>query len=244
MTGDPKSAQAPVTFYIAVGMFGVSAASMGPWLERNGPKKALILSSSLFFFGNLLSSLAIYLKAIWLLYIGYGVIGGFGLGLGYISPVSPLQKWFPHKRGLAAGLAVCGFGAGSIAIGKVILPLIHSVGLSLTFVVLGSCYFIAMVSVALLFRIPPPGYSANSSSVDSIEKTSQPEIKLTLIESIKSYDFLLLYIMFFANALFGLVSFYISFILSNILTNIEHPILGSNFEIIKYDHTTIFKEPG
>lgn len=220
MTGDPKSAQAPVTFYIAVGMFGVSAASMGPWLERNGPKKALILSSSLFFLGNLLSSLAIYLKAIWLLYIGYGVIGGFGLGLGYISPVSPLQKWFPHKRGLAAGLAVCGFGAGSIAIGKVILPLIHSVGLSLTFVVLGSCYFIAMMSVALLFRIPPPGYSANSSSVDSIEKTSQPEIKLTLIESIKSYDFLLLYIMFFANALFGLVSFYISFILSNILTNI------------------------
>lgn len=93
MTGDPKSAQAPVTFYIAVGMFGVSAASMGPWLERNGPKKALILSSSLFFIGNLLSSLAIYLKAIWLLYLGYGVIGGFGLGLGYISPVSPLQKW-------------------------------------------------------------------------------------------------------------------------------------------------------
>lgn len=212
MTGDPKSAQAPVTFYIAVGMFGVSAASMGPWLERNGPKKALILSASLFFLGNLLSSLAIYLKAIWLLYIGYGVVGGFGLGLGYISPVSPLQKWFPNKRGMAAGLAVCGFGAGSIAIGKVILPLIHSVGLSLTFVVLGSCYFVAMVCVALLFRIPPPGYSANSSSVDSIEKNAQPEIKLTLIESIKSYDFLLLYIMFFANALFGLVSYYLLFI--------------------------------
>lgn len=100
MTGDPKSGQAPVTFYIAVGMFGISAASMGPWLERHGPKKALFLSSSLFFFGNLLSSLAIYLKAIWLLYIGYGVFGGFGLGLGYISPVSPLQKWFPNKRGI------------------------------------------------------------------------------------------------------------------------------------------------
>lgn len=206
ISGDPKSAQAPVTFYIAVGMFGVSAASMGPWLERNGPKKALILSSSLFFVGNLLSSLAIHLKAIWLLYIGYGVIGGFGLGLGYISPVSPLQKWFPHKRGMAAGLAVCGFGAGSIAIGKVILPLIHSVGLSLTFVVLGSCYFTAMMCIALLFRIPPPGYSSNSSTVDSIEKNKQPEIKLTLIESIKSFDFLLLYIMFLANAIFGLVS--------------------------------------
>ncbi|KAJ6647167.1 L-lactate transporter, partial [Pseudolycoriella hygida] len=133
VTGDPKSGLAPVTFYIAVGMFGVSAASMGPWLERNGPKKSLMLSSSLFFLGNLLSSLAIHLKAIWLLYIGYGMIGGFGLGLGYISPVSPLQKWFPNKRGMAAGLAVCGFGAGSIAIGKVILPLISAVGLSLTF---------------------------------------------------------------------------------------------------------------
>lgn len=189
-------------------MFGISAASMGPWLERNGPKKALILSSCLFFLGNLLSSLAIYLKAIWLLYLGYGVIGGFGLGLGYISPVSPLQKWFPDKRGMAAGLAVCGFGAGSIAVGKVILPLIHSVGLPLTFVVLGSCFFTAMMSVALLFRIPPPGYSTKSNSVDSIDKSSQatqPEIKLTLIESIKSIDFVLLYIMFFANALFGLV---------------------------------------
>lgn len=208
MSGDPTNAQAPVTFYIAVGMFGVSAASMGPWLERHGPKKALMLSSSLFFLGNLLSSLAIYLKAIWLLYIGYGVIGGFGLGLGYISPVSPLQKWFPNKRGMAAGLAVCGFGAGSIAIGKVILPLIQSVGLSLTFVVLGCCYFTAMMCVALLFRIPPPGYQQNSNSVDSIEKSAQtkpPEIKLTLIESIKSVDFLLLYIMFLANAVFGLV---------------------------------------
>lgn len=116
---------------------------------------------------------------------------------------------------MAAGLAVCGFGAGSIAIGKVILPLIHSVGLSLTFVVLGCCYFTAMMCVALLFRIPPPGY-VNSSSVDPIDKNPQPtkpEIKLTLIESIKSYDFLLLYIMFFANAIFGLVSIkYLNFL--------------------------------
>ena len=91
-------------------MFGVSAASMGPWLERNGPKKALILSSSLFLIGNLLSSLAIYLKAIWLLYLGYGVIGGFGLGLGYISPVSPLQKWsvaFNSENILGTVLLTC-----------------------------------------------------------------------------------------------------------------------------------------
>lgn len=105
ITGNGESSQAPVTFYIAIGMLGFSAASMGPWLERNGPRKALILSSCSFYLGNLLAALAIQMKLMWLLYIGYGVIGGFGIGVSYISPVSPLQKWFPHKRGMAAGFA-------------------------------------------------------------------------------------------------------------------------------------------
>lgn len=116
ISGDSKSSQAPVTFYIAFGLLGISAAIMGPWLERNGPKKALILSSSAFYLGHLLAALAVYLKSIWLLYVGYGVIGGFGIGLSYITPVAILQKWFPHKRGLAAGVGVCGFGAGSIGL--------------------------------------------------------------------------------------------------------------------------------
>ncbi len=88
ISGNSKVSQAPVTFYIAVGMLGVASAVMGPYLERNGPKKTLILSSNLFLFGNLLSALAIYLKYIWLLYIGYGVIGGFSIGLGVYMVVS------------------------------------------------------------------------------------------------------------------------------------------------------------
>lgn len=210
--GDAKLSQAPVTFYIAFGMLGFSATLMGPWLERHGPKKALILSSSAFYLGNLLSALAIYLKFIWLLYIGYGVIGGFGIGLSYITPVSILQKWFPHKKGLAAGVAVCGFGAGSIAVVKIILPIIKLVGLPLTFVVLGSSYFISMICAALVFRVPEPGFSKNTPNVTE-EKTntsstnsySSPSIKLTLKESIQSIDYILLYITFFANILFGLL---------------------------------------
>lgn len=81
ISGNAKVSQAPVTFYIAVGMLGIASSVMGPYLERHGPKKTLVLSSSLFFVGNLLSALAIYLKYIWLLYIGYGVIGGFAIGL-------------------------------------------------------------------------------------------------------------------------------------------------------------------
>lgn len=176
-------------------------------IKRNGPKKALIISSSLFFFGNLLSALAIYVKLMWLLYIAYGIIGGFAIGISYVTPVSALQKWFPHKRGLAAGFGVCGFGGGSIVIGKVILPLINSVGLPLTFVVLGSCYFVAMMSTAFIFRLPPPGYSP--CSPEDLEKMQtlrpQPEIKLTAMESITSLDYCLLYLMLLANILFGLV---------------------------------------
>ncbi len=143
----------------------------------------------------------------WLLYIGYGIIGGFAIGISYVTPVSALQKWFPHKRGLAAGFGVCGFGGGSIVIGKVILPLINSVGLPMTFVVLGSCYFVAMISTAFIFRLPPPDYSPYSR--EELEKmqtlTKQPEIKLTAVESVTSLDYCLIYLMLLSNILFGLV---------------------------------------
>lgn len=165
------------------------------------------MSSSLFYFGNLLAALAIHVKLMWLLYIGYGIIGGFAIGISYVTPVSALQKWFPHKRGLAAGFGVCGFGGGSIVIGKVILPLIHSVGLPMTFVVLGSCYFVAMITTAFIFRLPPPDYSPHSP--EDLEKmqtlTNQPDVKLTAMESIKSLDYCLIYLMLLSNILFGLV---------------------------------------
>ncbi|XP_037030526.1 uncharacterized MFS-type transporter YhjX-like [Bradysia coprophila] len=208
ISGDVKISQAPVTFYIAFGLLGFSAAVMGPWLERNGPKKALLVSSTAFFIGHLLAALAIYLKSIWLLYIGYGVIGGFGIGLSYITPVSILQKWFPHKKGLAAGVGVCGFGAGSIAVGKIILPIISWVGLPGTFLVLGSSFYFSMICSALVFRVPEPGYSVNTANVAETKDTPvspSTSIKLTLKESLMSIDYVLLYITFFSNILFGLL---------------------------------------
>lgn len=217
---------APITFYIAVGLFGTSAAIMGPWLERHGPGFACAVGSTLFFIGNLLTALAIYTKQTWLVFIGYGVVGGYGLGLCYISPVSCLQKWFPDRRGLASGLAVCGFGAGSIAVGKIILPLISAVGLPLSFVVFGCVYFVLMITCAMVLRIPPPGYtvaspgaspsipSAKEEGVTSSSDVavanqnssdSSSAIKLSLIESLTSTEFRLMYVIFFANSIFGLV---------------------------------------
>ncbi|KAF9198359.1 hypothetical protein BGZ49_000839 [Haplosporangium sp. Z 27] len=154
----PPQHNATITFYIAVGCFGLSAALNGPWLERNGPKLAAIIGSTVFFLGNMVAAIGIYAKIMGLLYFGYGVLGGAGLGLCYISPVSALQKWFPDRRGLAAGFAVCGFGAGSIILAEIPQPLIAAVGLPLTFVVLGCCYFVVMLGCAMVFRVPPPGF--------------------------------------------------------------------------------------
>ncbi|KAF9395121.1 hypothetical protein CPC16_009260 [Podila verticillata] len=164
--GSPTNVHmAAITFYIALGCFGVSSSIMGPWLERHGPRKAGLCGAVLFLIGNLITAIGIHVKHISLVYIGYGIFGGLGLGISYISPVSALQKWFPDRRGVAAGLAVSGFGAGSIVMAKIPDPLSSAVGLPLTFVILGSFYFVVMVICAFVFRVPPPGYIVNGLDV-------------------------------------------------------------------------------
>ncbi|KAF9323688.1 hypothetical protein BG006_001240 [Podila minutissima] len=230
----PTTHNAAVTFYIAVGCFGLSAALNGPWLERHGPKLAAILGATIFFLGNMIAAIGIYTKIIALLYFGYGVLGGAGLGLCYISPVSALQKWFPDRRGLAAGFAVCGFGAGSIILAKIPQPLTAAVGLPLTFVVLGCCYFVAMLLCAVVFRVPPPGFqihgmdmyrnkvvTASEVEAQPSEKAAQelkdPGVNMALSEAIFSTEYRLMYIMFFGNSIAGLV--FLSR-LANIITDI------------------------
>ncbi|XP_055332299.1 L-lactate transporter-like [Paramacrobiotus metropolitanus] len=165
-------------FYLAVAIFALNAAFLGPWLERNGPRKGAILGACLFFLGNLVTALGVYVNQMWLIYIGYGVIGGAGIGISYISPVSPLQKWFPEIRGVAAGLAVCGFGAGSIFSPYTQNALIgpdyaatgqEFLGIELTFVILGSCYFVVMLVSALILRMPPPGYVVKGVTVHTVK---------------------------------------------------------------------------
>ncbi|KAJ3050682.1 hypothetical protein HK097_008323 [Rhizophlyctis rosea] len=165
-------------FYVAVAVFGVAAAFLGPWLERNGPWKGAFMGATLFFLGNLLTALGVYVHKFELVFFGYGFVGGAGLGISYISPVSPLQKWFPDLRGVAAGLAVCGFGAGSIFSPYTQRALIgpdfaktgvQNLGLPLTFVILGSCYYVLMVLAAFVLRMPPPGYTVNGIDIHTVK---------------------------------------------------------------------------
>ncbi|KAJ1923517.1 hypothetical protein IWQ60_005842 [Tieghemiomyces parasiticus] len=165
ITGDENANAAPITFYLAVCLLGFSAAFTGPILERKGPRFGCLVGTVSLFTGHLLTALAVHTKQMWLVYVGYGIVGGFGLGFCYISPVSALQKWFPDHRGLAAGFAVCGFGAGSIAFAQIPLPLIKSLGVPLTFVVMGCIYFAIMLPSAFFLRVPPPGYTVNGLDI-------------------------------------------------------------------------------
>lgn len=143
---------------------GSSAAIFGGWLERHGPRKAGVLAAFCWGGGFFISALGVYYHQIVLLWIGSGVIGGCGLGLGYISPVSTLIKWFPDKRGMATGMAIMGFGGGAMIGAPLADRLIKhfatptSVGVWETFVVLGIIYFIAMMCGAFGYRIPAPGW--------------------------------------------------------------------------------------
>jgi MFS family permease len=145
-------------------LLGSSAAIFGPWVEREGPRKAGAAAACCWGGGFLISALGVYAHQIVLLWIGSGVIGGCGLGLGYISPVSTLIKWFPDRRGMATGLAIMGFGGGAL-IGTPLADLLMrsfatptSVGVWQTFVVMGVIYFIAMMIGAFGYRLPPPDW--------------------------------------------------------------------------------------
>jgi MFS family permease len=144
---------------------GSSAAVFGRWLEHAGPRKAGVVAAFCWGGGFVISALGVHLHQIWLLWLGSGVIGGCGLGLGYISPVSTLIKWFPDRRGMATGMAIMGFGGGAM-IGAPLADILMkhyatatSVGVKETFLTMGAIYFVAMLAGAFGYRVPPPGWA-------------------------------------------------------------------------------------
>lgn len=147
-------------FSIALFTLGASAALFGKWLERVGPRKAMFASALCFAGGFFVSALGIHLHQIWLVYLGHGVIGGIGLGLGYISPVSTLMKWFPDRPGMATGMAIMGFGGGAMIASPLAVSLMNnfqsatSVGVGETFLLMGAIYLLFMMFGVFTVRIP------------------------------------------------------------------------------------------
>lgn len=151
-------------FSIALVTLGASAALFGQWLERVGPRKAMFVSALCFSGGFLVAALGVHLHQIWLVYLGHGVLGGIGLGIGYISPVSTLIKWFPDRPGMATGMAIMGFGGGAMIASPLAVGLMNyfasatSTGVAQTFVVMGLIYFVFMMFGVLTVRVPAEGW--------------------------------------------------------------------------------------
>ncbi|GLR88482.1 OFA family MFS transporter [Bradyrhizobium iriomotense] len=180
-------------------VLGLSAAMWGGWLERAGPRKAGFVAACCWCGGLLLGAIGIYLHQLWIMWLGSGVIGGIGLGLGYISPVSTLVKWFPDRRGMATGMAIMGFGGGAM-IGA---PLANwlmdffktptSVGVWETFLTMGIIYLVFMMIGAFRYRLPPTGWKPEGWTPPSEKKTMISEHHVHLNNAHKTPQFWLIW---------------------------------------------------
>jgi MFS family permease len=155
-------------FTLGIVMLGVSAAVFGTTVDRNGPRWAMFIATICFSTGFLVSALGVWLGQYWMVIVGYGVIGGIGLGIGYISPVSTLIKWFPDRPGMATGLAIMGFGGGALIASPWSASMLRGFGatgddaqasgVAMTFLVHGVVYAVFMSVGWLLVRVPPEGW--------------------------------------------------------------------------------------
>jgi len=155
-------------FELGIIMLGLSAALFGTKVDANGPRWAMVVASSCFVGGFLVSALGCYIGQFWLVVVGYGFLGGIGLGIGYISPVSTLIKWFPDRPGLSTGIAIMGFGGGALIASPLTTQLLAAfggtgqgataAGVGQTFLVMGIIYAIFMSVGWLLVRVPPDGW--------------------------------------------------------------------------------------
>ena len=186
-------------FSLAIVFLGLSAAFTGTWLDRVGPRRAMFTAALCFGGGFLVSALGIHLHQLWLIYLGYGVIGGCGLGLGYISPVKTLITWFPDRPGMATGLAIMGFGGGAMIASPLSVWLMEqfssptNVGVMGTFVMLGILYLCFMMIGAALVRVPPEGWAPEGYVAPAQPKKLVTVNHVHVDEALKTKQFYLLW---------------------------------------------------
>ncbi|WP_352244519.1 OFA family MFS transporter [Actinoplanes sp. NBRC 103695] len=218
---DASQTEIGIVFSIAIVMLGLSAAVGGTWVERNGPRKAMFVAASFWATGFLVGALGIATSQLWLLYLGYGVIGGIGLGIGYISPVSTLIKWFPDRPGLATGLAIMGFGGGALVaspLSRQLLGLYDSGydssvasstasgnALVLLFLTLGIGYFVIMMFGVANIRVPAEGWKPDGWDPASVKaKPLVTTASVSAANAIKTRSFWLLWVVLFCNVTAGI----------------------------------------
>jgi MFS transporter, OFA family, oxalate/formate antiporter len=190
-----------LTFTIAIFVLGFAAFAGGLWMRRVGPRKVAMTAGLLYGLGVFLASFSA--NRLWWLYLSYGLIGGIGLGLGYIVPVATLVKWFPDRRGMITGVAVAGFGAGALITAPIATRLIAQLGVLQTFGVLGIVYLVAVVGAAMFMQNPPAGYSPDgwTPPAASRERSSRT---YTLQEALTAWQWYGLWALLFLNTTAGI----------------------------------------
>lgn len=195
-------------FSIAILFLGLSAAFLGHFVESKGPRKAGMLSAFFYGLGIMGTGLAVKLASLKLFIFAYGVLGGIGLGVGYITPVSTLVKWFPDRRGLATGMAIMGFGFSALIFGPLMAKLFVAIGIAKTFMLLGSLYFVVIFSSAQYIAPPPAGWAPAGYSADDKDfskKTIKADLaQMTVQEAIKTKRFYYMWLMLFINITCGI----------------------------------------
>jgi MFS family permease len=203
-------------FSIGIVVLGASAALFGGWLEKHGPRKAGVVAAVCWSGGFLISAYGIYVHQLWMLWIGSGVIGGIGLGLGYISPVSTLIKWFPDRRGMATGMAIMGFGGGALIGAPLANNLMahfagpETVGVWQTFAVMGVIYFVFMMGGALAYRVPPAGWQPEGWVPTSASSGMITSRDVDLKDAHKTPQFWMIWIVLCFNVSAGIGVLYVA----------------------------------
>ncbi|GAB3636766.1 OFA family MFS transporter [Hymenobacter arcticus] len=218
ISGDPAKpdaldwtpTQIGITFSIAIVLLGLSAALFGKWLERVGPRKAMLAASLCFGGGFLIGSLGISLHNIWLLYFGYGFVGGIGLGIGYISPVSTLIKWFPDRKGVATGMAIMGFGGGAMIGSPLAVALMGQFkgmapqGVAPTFIAMGIIYFLFMQFGVWSIRVPADNWAPANYVPNADHNALITTGNVSADNAIKTPQFWLLWVVLLCNVTAGI----------------------------------------
>src|SRR5579871_607333 len=191
-------------------VLGVSAAIWGGWLERAGPRKAGVVAACCWGGGLVIGAFGIYVHQLWIMWLGSGVIGGVGLGLGYISPVSTLVKWFPDRRGMATGMAIMGFGGGAMIgapLADRLMNYFHtptSVGVWETLLAMAAIYFVFMIIGAFGYRIPPAGWRPEGWTPPDTAKAMITQRHVDLKDAHKTAQFWLIWAVLCLNVSAGI----------------------------------------
>jgi MFS family permease len=195
------------TFTTALALLGLSAAFGGPWVERRGPRAAATAAARFFGTGLLIGGVGLAISNSFLVFLGMGVIGGIGCGLGYISPVSMLVKWFPDRRGMATGMAIMGFGGGAFVAGYLNVYFMDLFGVARTVMVLGVIYLIVMLIGSRLMELPPAGWKPPASAKASARLKNGAMIadrSVSRNQAVSTAQFYLLWGILFINVTAGI----------------------------------------